>query len=201
VADLMFAGDDDANTPLTPEEREGLIPAYITVRRDLNEAEQANIADALAWVRSRSRNVLDEAFLRTLHKRMFGQVWRWAAQYRQTGRSIGVEAWRVPLEMAQAVDDARFWMTNAVYGADELAVRFSHRIVAIHPFPNGNGRWSRLAGDLLARQQGRAPFTWGRISQADPDKGNAEMTRKAYIEALRRADSHDVAGLLAFARS
>jgi Fic-DOC domain mobile mystery protein B len=196
MSDPLFDEDDEANTPLEAEERDGLIPSYITLRRELNEAEQINIAGAARWLSSRKRDVLDEAFLRTLHQRMFGQVWRWAGEYRRTPRNIGVDAYRIGVDMAQAIDDARYWVANKVFEPDEIAVRFSHRLVAIHPFPNGNGRFSRLVGDLLARQLGRPPFTWGRTSLVD-----AGATRRAYVEALRAADNHDIAALLAFARS
>jgi Fic-DOC domain mobile mystery protein B len=196
MTDPLFGADDDANTPLEADERDGLIPSYITLRRELNEAEQANITVAMAWLGSRKREVLDETFLRTLHKRMFGQVWRWAGDYRRSARNIGVDAWRIPMDVAQAIDDGRYWIANAVFDPDEIAVRFSHRLVAIHPFPNGNGRFSRLVGDLLARQLGRPVFTWGRISLVD-----AGATRRAYVEALRAADAHDIGPLLVFARS
>ena len=192
----LFGDDDAANTPLEAEEREQLIPSYITLRRELNEAEQVNIADAMQWLEARRRDVLDERFLRRLHGRMFGQVWRWAGQYRRTPRNIGVEAWRIPMDMAQTIDDARFWIATGTYGPDEIAVRFSHRLVAIHPFPNGNGRFSRLVGDALARQLGRPRFSWGSIGLVDPKEA-----RLAYVTALRAADAHDLRPLIAFARS
>jgi Fic-DOC domain mobile mystery protein B len=194
--DPLFGEDDDANTPLDAEEREQLIPSYITLRRELNEAEQVNIAAAAKWLSLRRRNVLDEKFLRNLHKQMFGQVWRWAGRYRTTPRNSGVDAYRIVVDVAQAVDDARFWVEQNSFPPDEIAVRFSHRLVAIHPFPNGNGRFSRMVGDLLAVQQGRSRFTWGRESLVD-----ANTTRAAYVAALRAADAHDLEPLIVFARS
>jgi Fic-DOC domain mobile mystery protein B len=196
MTDPLFGEDDDANTPLDAEEREQLIPSYITLRRELNEAEQVNIAAAAKWLSSRRRDVLDEKFLRELHKRMFGQVWRWAGRYRTTPRNIGVEAYRIAMDVAQAIDDARFWVANNTFPPDEIAVRFSHRLVAIHPFPNGNGRFSRMVGDLLAVQLGQPRFSWGSQSLVD-----ANATRAAYVAALRAADAHDLAPLIAFARS
>ena len=196
MSDRLFDEDDDANTPLEAEEREALIPTYITLRRELNEAEQVNIAGALKWLSSRRRNVLDEKFLRQLHKRMFGDVWRWAGDYRKTARNIGVEAYRIGMDVAQAIDDARFWVENETFPPDEIAIRFSHRIVAIHPFPNGNGRFSRLIGDLLAQQLGQPRFSWGSASLTDPSE-----TRKAYVRALQAADNHDFDELITFARS
>lgn len=196
MSDPLFDGDDDAATPLTPEEREGLIPSYITLRRELNEGEQINIADADRWAFSRKRDVLDEPFLRTLHKRMFGKVWRWAGQYRTTARNIGIDAYRIASELVQMLGDVRYWIEHGTYGPDEIAVRFHHRLVLIHPFPNGNGRHARLAADLLIVQLGASRFTWGRLNLVEPAE-----TRKAYVAALRAADGHDITLLLAFARS
>lgn len=196
MPDPLFDLDDEANTPLTVEEREQLIPSYITLRHELNEAEQVNIGAALRWADGRKRDVLDRDFLSELHRRMFSDVWRWAGQYRTTARNIGVEAYRIAMDVQQAIDDARCWVENATYPPGEIAVRFSHRLVAIHPFPNGNGRFSRLIGDLLARQLGQPPFTWGRANLF-----SAGETRARYVEALRAADNHDIGPLLLFARS
>ncbi|HEV2899951.1 MAG TPA: mobile mystery protein B [Pseudaminobacter sp.] len=194
--DPLFQDDDEANTPLTAEEREQLIPSYITLRHELNEAEQVNIGEGLRWAMSRRRDVLDHEFLNELHRRMFGEVWRWAGQYRMTARNIGVDAYRIAVDVRQTVDDVRYWVEHGTYPPDEIAVRFSHRLVAIHPFPNGNGRFSRLVGDLLARQLGRPPFSWGRANLVD-----AGETRARYVAALRAADNHEIEPLLAFARS
>lgn len=197
MPDPLFLDDDDANTPLTDEEREQLIPAYITLRHELNEAEQINIGQALRWATARKkRDVLEQNFLRQLHKRMFGDVWRWAGRYRTSARNIGVDAYRITMDVHQAIDDACYWIEHKTYPPDEIAVRFSHRLVAIHPFPNGNGRVSRLIGDLLAQQLEQEPFTWGRANLVDVGE-----TRARYIEALRAADNHDIKPLLLFARS
>ncbi|UYN95379.1 MAG: mobile mystery protein B [Enhydrobacter sp.] len=190
-----FEADNDA-TPLAAEERHGLIPTHIALRSELNELEQANIAAADNWAFSRKRNVLDEAFLRGLHRRMFNRVWKWAGDYRTTGRNLGVTPYRIQADLMQVIGDARYWLENKTYSPDELAVRFHHRIVSVHPFPNGNGRWSRLAADLLAVQQGGKRFTWGSANlQASGD------ARRAYIDALHAADNHDLEPLAAFARS
>ncbi len=190
-----FETDDD-QTPITPEEREGLIPTHITLRSELNELEQLNVAKADRWAFSRRRNVPDDSFLRGLHRRMYDEVWKWAGIYRKTSRNIGVDAHLIETGLHQAIADARYWIEKQTYGSDELALRFAHRIVQIHPFPNGNGRWSRLVGDLLVVQHGGQRFTWGRMSLQSP----SEM-RKAYITALRAADEHDINPLMSFARS
>ncbi len=187
---------DDASTPLTEEEWEDLIPSYITVRSELNEAEQANILEAEEWAFARKRDVLDERFLTNLHKRMFGRVWRWAGKFRQSERNIGVDAYRIPTDLRQLLDDCRYWVENGTYEPDEIATRFHHRLVLIHPFTNGNGRHARLATDLLLTTLGQSRFTWGRVNLVD-----ASETRKAYVAALRAADNHDIGPLLEFVRS
>lgn len=197
MSDPLFQGDDEANTPITEEEREDLIPSYITVREELNEAEQINIAQANRWLaRTRGFDILTDDSIRALHKRMFGNVWKWAGVYRKTPRNIGIEAYRIPTEVRQLVDDVRFWVENKTYSRDEIAVRFSHRLVSIHPFPNGNGRISRLAADILVTQLGEPRFTWGRTNLVDPGE-----TRKAYVQALQAADAGEVEAVLEFARA
>lgn len=187
---------DDAATPLTPAEREGLVPTHVALRGELNELEQQNIAEANGWAFERKRNVLNEAFLRGLHRRMFNKVWRWAGTYRTTDRNLGVAPHLIQPNLIQAVDDARAWVDYKSYEPNELAVRFHHKIVLVHPFPNGNGRWSRLAADLLITAQGGERFSWGGANlQAAGD------ARKAYIDALHAADNHDFAPLVAFAGS
>jgi Fic-DOC domain mobile mystery protein B len=187
---------DDAATPLSPEEREGLIPAYITLRGELNEAEQANILDAEDWAFARKRDVLNEKFLNDLHKRMFGRVWRWAGSYRPSNKNIGVDAYRIPTELHQLFDDCRYWIEHNTFPPDEIAARFHHKLVWIHPYPNGNGRHARLATDLLLVSLGRPRFTWGSASLVDPSE-----TRQRYVNALRAADNHDIGPLLEFVRT
>jgi len=187
---------DDASTPLTEEEREQLVPSYITVRPELNGAEQANILEAEEWAFARKRGVLDERFLTNLHKRMFGRVWRWAGTFRKSERNIGIDAYRIPVELHQLLDDCRFWIEHGTYEPDEIAARFHHRLVLIHPFPNGNGRHARMATDLLLVALDRPRFSWGRVNLVDPGK-----TRQRYVDALRDADNHDIGPLLEFVRS
>jgi Fic-DOC domain mobile mystery protein B len=196
VSDPLFDAEDDAATPLTPDERAQLIPTYITTRAQLNEAEQANIADADLWAFRRKRDVLDEAFLLNLHKRMLNGVWKWAGSFRQTERNIGIQAYRIGVELRQLLDDVRYWVEHQTFSPDEIAVRFHHRLVFIHPFPNGNGRHARLAADLLAVQLGQERFSWGSANLVTADE-----TRATYVAALKAADAHDIGPLLAFARS
>jgi Fic-DOC domain mobile mystery protein B len=195
MSDPLMEGDDAA-TPLEPDERRQLIPTYITTRAQLNEAEQMGIADADRWAFARKRDVLHEPFLLSLHKRMFRKVWRWAGTFRTSERNIGVDAYKIGTELHALLDQVRYWIEHQTYAPDEIAVRFHHRLVWIHPFPNGNGRHARMAADLLVVSLGQPRFTWGSASLVEPAK-----TRAAYVAALKAADDHDLVPLLAFARS
>ena len=192
----LFERPDDAATPLTPEEMRDLIPAHIAYRRELNEAEQENIVRAQEWALSRRRDPLSEKFVKDLHRRMLGGVWRWAGKFRTSERNIGIDYWQIPVALRQLLDDAKAWIEYNAYPPDEIAVRFHHRLVQIHPFPNGNGRHARLMADLLAMQLGRERFSWGRGSLR-----TAGAARARYVEALRAANDHDIGLLLAFARA
>ena len=197
MSDPLFEADDEANTPLTPEGREGLIPTYITTRAELNEAEQENIAEADFWAFARKRgDVVDVDFLMSLHRRMLRRVWKWAGRQRTGEVNIGAAPHLIETELHALIGDVRFWIQNRTFLADEIAVRFHHRLVSIHPFPNGNGRHSRLAADLLIVQLGGSRFSWGRENLVE-----AAETRQDYVRALQAADAHDIAPMLAFARS
>ncbi len=188
--------EDNNTTPLTSEECEGLIPSHITLRRELNELEQQNILVADLWAFTRNRDPLNESFASGLHRRMFKDVWRWAGTYRGSNKNIGVDRNQIKLRLYEAFDNAKYWIEHKTFPPDEIAVRLHHTLVFIHPFPNGNGRWSRLMADIIAVRLGRPRFTWGRNALR-----TAAENRKAYIEALKAADNHNLARLTAFSRS
>ena len=193
--DNLFDQPDEA-TPLTPEEQRELIPAHIAYRRELNEAEQENIVRGQEWALGRRRDPLSERFVTDLHKRMLGDVWRWAGKLRRSERNLGIPFYEIRAALRQLLDEAKAWIEYKSYAPDEIAVRLHHRLVQIHPFPNGNGRHARLMADLLVMRLGGERFSWGSANlQA------AGEVRGRYIAALKAADNHDIGPLLAFARS
>ena len=196
MKDPLTDAEDAAATPLTPEERRDLLPSYITNRDQLNEVEQRGIATADRWAFSRKRDVLDERFLLSLHRRMFQDVWKWAGAFRTTPRNIGVEAYQIGVDLRHLLDDVLYWVEHSTYPPDEIALRFHTRLTWIHPFPNGNGRHARLSADLLIVTLGADRFSWGGGALVDDDE-----LRKTYIEAVRAGDQHILGPLLAFART
>jgi Fic-DOC domain mobile mystery protein B len=188
----------DGNTPLAPEELNDLIPNLGT-REELNEWERENILRARRWALGRrlaSSHPVSDEYIRTLHRRMFDQTWKWAGVYRKTEKNIGVQVQQMFEMLAALLGDAIYWIENNTYPADEIAVRFHHRLVLIHLFPNGNGRHARLIADVLAVKLGRPVFPWGRLSLLKPGE-----VREKYLQALRTADAGDAAALVEFARS
>jgi Fic-DOC domain mobile mystery protein B len=188
----------DGHTEISHADRAELIPTWIATRGDLFAAEQDNIANGLLGVAPATETLLDDLYLRALHRRMFNQVWRWAGRYRLRQTNLGIEPARIPAAVRHLVADVSMWVAHGVFPADELCVRFHHQLVAIHPFLNGNGRHTRIAADLLAASLGEPIFTWGarlRVTTAE--------LRATYQAALRRADADadDIGDLVRFARS
>jgi len=195
--DLIY---NDGQTPLDEDEKEGLLIKSIATRGELDEFEQQNIEDAIQWSLTRkfkSEQILSETFILALHKRMYKNVWRWAGEYRKTNKNIGVDKLEIPVALRSLIDDASYWLENNVYEPDEFALRFKHRLVSIHCFPNGNGRHSRMIADIIIEKIYQLPvFSWGSKSLADEND-----SRKNYLIAIRKADKGDLDLLLKFARS
>ena len=197
-----FEGQPDGATPLTTEDVEGLKPSWVSTQAELNQAEAENILRGRLWA-SRARRppfwYLRDAGLKDLHQRMFGDVWAWAGQLRQHETNIGLDPHQIPVAVRDLCEDTAAQIgsgSKLAYPADELAVRFHHRLVLIHPFRNGNGRHARLATDLLVADLGAEPFTWGGAELTAPTDLRAD-----YLTALRHADTTlDFTPLIEFAR-
>jgi len=190
----------DGATPLTPEEERDLVIG-VTHRAELNAFERENILEARRWALrkliSARQDLLTEDFLRELHRRMFGRIWRWAGKHRASERNLGLPLDKLQPDLRRLLEDTRYWFTEKTYSADESAVRFHHRLVAIHPWPNGNGRHARLMADILVSAHGRQPFNWG----ASDDLAAPGTARQHYVAARRAADGGKMGPLLIFART
>ncbi|PCJ61505.1 MAG: cell filamentation protein Fic [Rhodospirillaceae bacterium] len=185
-------------TPLDPDEMEGLKFKHVTTRGELDQLEQANIQNGLVWLsHSREKDILSEAFVRKLHEQLFGEVWKWAGSFRRTGKNIGVDPLAISVELRTLLDDMRYWAEHDTYPEMEAAIRFHHRLVFIHPFPDGNGRHARIMTDaVLQKIFDKEPIDWsgGHDLQAMNER------RTEYIVALRAADRGDYVPIFKFAR-
>ena len=190
----------DGQTPLDAEEQEGLKIPSITTREELDEFEQLNIEKAIQWTfgkKLKAEQLFSEKFIKDLHKQMYGEVWKWAGTFRTSEKNIGSKSYLISVELKQLLDDVLFWYNNQTYNAEEIAIRFKHRLVSIHCFANGNGRHSRLMADLIMEKlYNKTFFSWGSTNLV-----KANETRSNYIKAVKKADQHDILPLLAFAKS
>jgi len=190
----------DGQTGLDDDEKEGLRITTITTHGELDEYEQLNIEKAIEWTipkKFKADDLLTEDFIKLLHKKMFNDVWKWAGEFRRTEKNIGVDWIQIGINLRMLLDDARIWIANKVYPPEEIAIRFKHRLVSIHCFPNGNGRHSRIMADLIIEKIFNEPiFTWGNSNVAQADE-----TRQHYIKALKEADNGNIGPLIEFARS
>ena len=190
----------DGQTPLDEDEKEGLLIKSITTQGELNEAEQLNIESAVEWtIRKKisQAEIVSEDFILQLHKRMYGEVWRWAGTFRKTNKNIGVDKFQIGIELKALIDVTAYWIENKIYDEEELAIRFKHRIVNIHCFPNGNGRHSRLMANVIISDIfGKSVFSWSMQNLIKQGEARAN-----YLAAIRAADNGDFGPLLRFARS
>ena len=188
--------DPDGATPMTPEELEGIRHPHVTTRGQLDELEQENVQQGLQWLRrQKSDELLTEQFVKRLHVELFGAVWTWAGTFRKTGKNIGVEAYMIAVELRNLLDDTKTWIDCKTYPPKELAARFHHRLVVLHPFVNGNGRHSRIMADaVLTKLISEPEIDWaGGLDLQRPNN-----RRNLYIQALRDADRGDFSALLDF---
>ena len=175
-------------TLLSEEELEGLKIPSITTRVELDEFEQLNIEKAIEWtlrLKVKPEQFFTEKFVLNLHKKMYSDVWKWAGNFRKSEKNIGTKSYNIPVALKQLLDDSLYWISNKTYVNDEIAIRFKHRLVSIHCFPNGNGRHSRLMEDLILEKLYQTKyFTW---SSSNLVKANE--IREKYIKALQQADN------------
>jgi len=190
----------DGQTPLDEDEKDSLKIKSITTQGELDEFEQLNIEKAVEWTihtNLKPERILAEKFIKDLHTKMYGDVWKWAGEFRTSEKNIGVRSYLIATQLKQLLDDALFWVKNSTYNAEELAIRFKHRLVSIHCFANGNGRHSRLMADLIMEKiYHRNFFSWGGTNLV-----KATKTRESYIKAIKKADKQDISQLIAFAKS
>lgn len=191
---------EEGQTPLNEEEKEGLLIKTITTHAELDEYEQLNIENAIEWLikqKLKKETILTDHFIKVLHKRMFGKVWKWAGEFRQSEKNIGVKWINIWHDLKVLFDDTNYWIDNATFPPDEIAIRFKHRLVNIHCFPNGNGRHSRLMADIIVESIFKKEiFSWHSSNMVKADE-----VRKEYIKSIRLADKGNIEPLIKFART
>ncbi|MCB1114203.1 MAG: mobile mystery protein B [Chlamydiia bacterium] len=176
-------------TPI--EDISGLKLKWVQTQEDLNQAEAENIYQATRKYLLKPVSTVEKwfhvPFLKEVHQEMFSLVWDWAGSFR-THRTIpGIEPYQIPEALHNLCEDVRFWSNlddNTLY--IEQAAIIHHRLVFIHPFSNGNGRFSRVIADRFLKSKGCKIPIW----PVDISEGSER--RKQYIQSLRSADKGDL---------
>ena len=162
---------------------------------DIYFFEAQNILKAslkyLSVIPSKKLAPFDYFFFVDLHKELFGDVWDWAGEIRKVKLNFGVKPYLVSTEIKILVDDLNFWHTHKTFNTVEIATRLHHKAVVIHPFLNGNGRWSRMLANIYLKQNGLEPTRWNENLLAQEN-----IHRSDYISALKKADNDDYSDLI-----
>ncbi|HEV8069147.1 MAG TPA: mobile mystery protein B [Planctomycetaceae bacterium] len=180
----------------TPIDISGLKIKGITNRRELNDLEAENVRKAIIKYLGRQLNNRIAPFtyewLLRLHKEMFGDVWQWAGLQRTSKLNLGCAPHLIPEQLGHLLGNLKSWTDEFKIPFAEQAAMLHHQAVAIHPFENGNGRWSRLLANIWLRRAGQPYVAW-----PDSSVGQESTIRNDYLAALKAADQGSYAELMA----
>jgi len=179
----------------TPIDPSGLKDRSIKTRSQLHLVEAENIRKAmvkyLAATPSASQSPFTYDWLLKLHGEMFGDVWEWAGVVRTRNLSLGISWEQIGQQLGGFVLDIQAWDKRENFLLEQ-AVEIHHRMVCIHPFENGNGRWARLLANIWLRQHGKPAIEWPESAVDE----QASSIRSEYIAAIVEADNHHLEPLM-----
>lgn len=187
--------DRDGSTPLDHEQLVGIRFAHLTTMGELDELEDENIQKGLEWLhRQKAEDFLSPVFLCRLHEKLFGDVWKWAGKYRTVEVNISkYRCYDVGPQLINLFEDLKLWISSETMPWNEIAAELHHRLVSIHPFPNGNGRTTRIFTEYVMTRYQQDPPSWMASLSSEPKR-----RRENYIRALRAADKGDLRPLMTF---
>lgn len=187
--------DRDGATPLDHDQIIGIKLSHLTTMGELDEVEDLNIQKGLEWLyRQKTGEYLSKEFLCKLHEKLFGDVWKWAGKFRTVDVNISKHrSYDVGPQLLNFFEDLKLWISSGKMSWDEIAAETHHRLVSIHPFPNGNGRTTRIFTEYLLKRNGQPVPSWKASLAGDP-----ALRRKTYIKALQSADTGDFKELVLF---
>ena len=187
----IYFKDRDGSTPLDPNLK-GLKNKLITTMGELDILEETNIALGLLWLENYSqKEFYSTKFLLELHKHLFNDVWNWAGKIRniELANTKFSPFYRVREDLLNLERDVQTWLDHKSFKEDEIAARYHHRLILIHPFNNGNGRTTRIACEFFCKKLSFKIPTWSKSLEA-------KSRRENYLKALRAMDEQDDANLL-----
>ncbi len=187
--------DRDGATPIDPDQLEGIRFSHVTTMGELDELEDQNIQDGMRWLsRQKTCDYLDTMFLDKLHKELFGNVWKWAGIHRTSMVNLSkIDRFQIRVELKSLFDDVKAWIEFGRSDWDEIAAEFHHRLVSIHPYPNGNGRTARIMTEYLLKRNDKDVPSWMHSMNDRP-----KDRRALYINSLKNADKGNYSDLIKF---
>jgi Fic-DOC domain mobile mystery protein B len=182
----------------TPIDISGLKIAGVTNRQELSVVEAENVRKVIVKYLGGSLTKrtarFDLAWMLKLHREMLGEVWEWAGRTRTHDLNMGSPWHQVTTQLHDLTCDLAYWQTHWP-DTLEQAVHLHHRAVQIHPFPNGNGRWSRLLANIWLKLHKQPLTDW-----PEDVIGATSLIRDEYLAAVRKADGGDFATLIGLHR-
>ena len=187
--------DRDGSTPLDHDQVIGIRFSHLTTMGELDELEDVNIQNGLEWLnRQKTDDYLSIDFICKLHEKLFSDVWKWAGKFRTAEVNISkYRPYDVGPQLKNFFEDAKLWMTSGQMSWDEISAEMHHRLVTIHPFPNGNGRTTRIYTEYVQKRNNQEVTSWNATLAHHPKE-----RRESYIKALRVADKGDFTLLIEF---
>jgi Fic-DOC domain mobile mystery protein B len=165
-------------------------PSQILTRKDVYIAEAENIRKVimkyLTDTPTKEIAPFNLSWMLQLHKEMYYDVWDWAGTVRKTDLSLGVDKNQIFIQLRNLCDDIIFWENNNYFDLYEIAAKIHYNAVRVHPFLNGNGRWSRMLSNIYLMQNDLNLVKWNENELA---KNND--SRKNYIDCIKKADEGD----------
>lgn len=177
-------------TPI--EDLSGLKIKEITTRDELNAFEFDACTDATVNYLTGKKKIKEftRESLFKLHEEMFSSIWNWGGKKRTSNTNIGVNHFEIEDQLSRLFEDLKVWEKGNLDPID-IAVRLHHKLVYIHPFPNGNGRWARLVSNIYLQQKTGNMFRW-----PEQEVSNQSDFRSQYLSALKDADHLNYTQLL-----
>jgi fido (protein-threonine AMPylation protein) len=179
----LFFKTREGQTPIDESIRKELKPKHVQDMPELYELESENIALGISWSKSTSKSHLDYLTWLELHKHMLYDIWKFAGVIRmkELANPDFHMSFYIRPSLLDLERDLKTWI-KFNHPPQEMMARFHERLLTIHPFLDGNGRWSRVLTEFMCERLGFDQPTWGsKTISADEER------RNKYIAAVKKA--------------
>jgi fido (protein-threonine AMPylation protein) len=175
-----FFQNREGQTPLEESMRFDLKLKHIQDMTELYEIESEHIAEAIVWCESTHKNHLEYPTWLELHKQMLGKIWKFAGNIRST--ELANDDFHLPYNIRPSLllmeKDLKYWIEHKTYPPKEMMAIFHEKLLTIHPFKDGNGRWSRVLTEFICMKENIEVPNWGASIKDD------KLRRDTYIKAI-----------------